>query len=83
MSDIILLFFESSLDSDNIDSYCDLQTLLSPSHRAAISKCFEERLQRGSDEERLSMLQKLVRIHQAMPDWLRESLLLCCGWCMS
>lgn len=68
MTPTILAFFDACLAPDAAYDR-ELLSLLSPSHLAAITVCFEDRLQQASDEDRLEVLSSLLRIHAAIPDW--------------
>jgi hypothetical protein len=68
MTPTILAFFDGCLAPDAAADR-ELLSSLSPSHLAAITVCFEDRLRQGSDEDRLEVLGSLIHIHAAIPDW--------------
>jgi hypothetical protein len=43
-----------------------------PTQLAALTSCFEEYLVQSSDEKRLSLLARLHRLRNALPDWPGE-----------
>ena len=52
----------------NSTSQTILEALL-PSHMAAISACFEDRLVQSTDEERQATLTRLSRLQRLIPAW--------------
>lgn len=67
---LILLLFEAVMDPSNItpDNLVVLRALM-PTQIGAISSCFEEYLEINSDDQRLVLMGRLLRLRVALPAW--------------
>lgn len=70
---LILQFFNTVLDASisDADNLVVWRALL-PSHLTSISSCFEDHLLFGSDEQRISLLARLLQLHPLKPTWPRK-----------
>jgi len=70
---LLVLFFEALLDHTDVgpDNLVILRSIL-PTQLAAITSCFEEYLVQSSDERRLSLMARLHRLRNALPNWPGE-----------
>jgi hypothetical protein len=70
---LLNVFFDALLDPKHQGAHAAIVLdSLMPSHLAAVSVCFEEKLAVASEEERLELLDKLHLYRLGLPSWAGE-----------